>query len=237
MMKKIRLTFIILFVSLFTSCSEMPSKLPMGEHSYKLIMNGTEIGSTITSTTISENIFIVDTIMTMEIGSIKNVSRQIIKETLNFEPISFESIHTTSTEDNTQVISWLANFDGKKIILKTDNSTIEFEPSEQFIFDGNFILNEFIAQKFKKNSIISTKMYDPTLEPEALIPVKAKYLGTKKVKINNKSKRVLHLVLAIENFRNIDVYMDSKGVVQKSVMIMLNNRIELVIDPKHNETK
>jgi hypothetical protein len=237
--KKIVLLLIVLLFScnktsssLLISDEDIPSKLPMGEYSYKLIMNGTEIGKATTSNTISDNNFIVNTEMIMEIGAVKNITKQTIKETLNFEPISFESVNTVTTKNNTQEISWKANFDGKKIILKNENNTNEFNPNEPFKFDGNFILNELIAQKFKENSIVSLKMYDPTLEPEDLISVQVKFVGMKKIKINNKTEKVLHLVYAIENFKNIDIYIDSKGVVQKQVIIMLNNRIELVIDSK-----
>jgi hypothetical protein len=209
---------------------EYPSSIPLGEYSYKLIMNGTQIGRATTSNTISNNTFIVDTEMIMDVSSVKNITKQTIKETLKFEPISFESVNTVVTKNNTQKISWLAKFDGKKIILKNDNNTSEFKPDEPFRFDGNFILNELIAQKFKENSTVSLKIYDPTLEPEDIIPVQVRLVGMKEIKINKKSKKVLHLSYAIENFKNIDIYIDSKGVVQKSVIIMLNNKIELVID-------
>jgi hypothetical protein len=33
----------------------------------------------------------------------------------------------------------------------------------------------------------------------------------------------------IENFKEIDIYIDEKGVTQKADILMLNNRIELVI--------
>ena len=226
-MRKVMLLFIVL-----ASCSEMPSKLPMGEYSYKLIMNGIETGSAVTSTVISENTYITNTVMSLEIGSVKNITNQTIKETLNFEPISFEAIHTVITENNTQEVSWLAQIDGKKIKLKAGDCLIEFELNEPFRFDGNFILNELIAQRFRKNSAVSVKIYDPTLEPEDLIPVQVRFVGIKNIEINNKMKRVLHLVQSIENFKNIDIYLDSNGVVQKSVIIMLNNKIELIIDPK-----
>jgi len=195
-------------------------------------MNGSEIGRATTSNTISENTYITSTEMTMTIGPVKNVTKQTVKETLNFEPISFESIHTVTAGNNTQKISWSAKFDGKKITIKNDNNTSEFIPKETFRFDGNYMLNELINKKFKKNSAVSLKMYDPTLEPEDIIPIQVKFVGEKEIKINNQTKKVLHLVYAIENFKNIDVYLDSKGVVQKSVIVMLNNKIELIIDPE-----
>ena len=224
---------VLLFIILLVSCSRIPFELPMGKFSYKLIMNGTKLGTAVTSTIIHEGAYITNTVMTLEIGDVKNITNQTIKETLDFKPIRFESIHSVIVDDNVQEISWIANFDGNKIMLQMGDTLIEFEPDEPFRLEGGFILNELITQRFRKNSVVSTKIYDPTLEPEDLIPVQVKFVGMKNIEINNRTHRVFHLVQAIENFKNIDIYLDSRGVVKKSVMIMLNNRIELILDPKH----
>jgi len=226
---------ILLFIVLLASCSKIPSGLPMGEYSYQLIMNGSKLGTAVTSTGIFENTYVTNTVMTLEIGDVKNITNQTIRESLNFEPISFESIHSVIVNDNVQEISWLANFDSNKISLKMGDTSIEFESDEPFRLDGNFMLNELITQRFRKNSAVSTKIYDPTLEPEDLIPVQVKFVGTKNVLINNRVQRVFHLVQSIENFMNIDIYLDSKGIVLQSVIIMLNNRIELVIDEGYDK--
>jgi hypothetical protein len=54
-------------------------------------------------------------------------------------------------------------------------------------------------------------------------------MGQEKLEINGRPKKVFHMKQIIENFKEIDIYLDEKGVTQKADILMLNNRIELVI--------
>ncbi len=91
-------------------------------------------------------------------------------------------------------------------------------------------MKELIKNEFKPGTVIRNYIFEPTVDTEEPVLVLVKVLGREDVRINGKTRNLIHLGLSIENLKNIDSYIDDDGITQKTVITMLNNRLELVLE-------
>lgn len=224
-----RLFILIFFILSITSCTgRVPQVIPQGTWQYLLLMNGVEIGTASVSNKQTKTHHISTVQMDMTLGKIKNSTRQVITETIDFKPVKLEIYNTVTNDDNVQKINTVAEIKGKKIILTAGETKTETTIEKPFILDGNYFMNFFINKKFKKGTQASAYLYDPTFETEEPIRVTMTVAGRESVTINGRKKTLIHLVQRIENSKNIDIYINEAGIAQKAVILMLNNRIELI---------
>ncbi|MFC1669766.1 hypothetical protein ACFL20_05185 [Spirochaetota bacterium] len=227
-MKKVSLCFIaILFLF---SCRKIPGTIPLGKWKYKLLVNGVELGKATFENKIEDNRYVNTTEMQMEAGYVKNLSRQIITETMDFKPLKLEVYNRSINEGVTQEIRKVAIIKDDMVKLMVDKKKYNIRLKKAFIFDGNYFINELIKNKFKKGVKIKSNLYDPSVEIDDTIKATIKVIGIKKIEINGKEKELYHVVQAIENFKLIDFYIDGNGITQKASITMLNNRFELIFE-------
>ena len=132
-------------------------------------------------------------------------------------------------EKTSQEINTVASFEGAKVTVSTGGKAANVVIDGPFILDGNFFMNSMLEKKFSKGSIVEARMYDPSFEIEDTIRVRVQVMGVETVDIDGKERSLLHIKQIIENFKNIDIYLDENGITQKARILMLNNVIELVI--------
>lgn len=228
-MKQFILTLLILSLGTCGGCKSYAGKIPTGTWHYKLIMNSTEIGTASVNNSIENGNYKIKTEMKMNIGPVTNTMTQIVTETQDFKPVSININNVISNNGDTQTITTSASFNKNTVTITSGGVSAIVNISGDFHLDGNYMLSRLIKNKFEKNIEMSALIYDPSLEPEEAVRIKAEVVGEETVSINNKTESLIHISQSIEGFKNIDIYMDAQGVVKKAVILMLNNRIEMII--------
>ncbi len=222
-------TIILFLVLLQSSCMAVPEDIPTGTWNYRLLANGVEAGTATISNEKNDGLYITETVMEMSMGQIQSTTRNIVTETLDFKPVKLETYNTVNNSGRKNTINTVATFEGKNVTLKFDDHKATVTLDSPFIIDGNYLLSELIKKGFKKGTEAAALMYEPTIELESLIKIRAGVMGKKTVIINGKKEKLLHVIIAIEDQQTVDLYLDSNGIARKTVVVMLNNRIELEI--------
>ena len=228
-MKKIFIFFLIPLLSA-PACRNQLSSIPTGTWTYRLLVNGAAIGRAVVSNAISNNLYISTMDMEMDSGYIKNTTRQVITETKDFKPVKLEVYNKTIQNEQVSEMKTIANFAGNSVNLDTGGARSTITIEKPFILEGNYFMNELIRNEFKIGTIIKNYIYEPSVDTEEPVLMLVKVLGRKEVSINGKMKNLIHLGFSIENLKNIDSYIDENGITQKTVITMLNNRLELVLE-------
>jgi hypothetical protein len=89
-------------------------------------------------------------------------------------------------------------------------------------------MNELIKSGFRNGTVVRHHVYEPSVDIEEPVLIIVKVIGWERVELRGKKKKLLHIGYSIENLKNIDVYIDDRGITLKTVITMLNNRLELV---------
>jgi hypothetical protein len=228
-MKKLLVLTIILFVSA-GACRKGAEEIPSGTWNYRLLVNGAPIGRAVVTNKIVNNNWVSTTNMEMDAGYVKNTSRQIITETLEFKPVKMETYNRTIQNGQVSEVRTIATFNGSKVELETGEGKSTITISKPFILEGNYFMKELIRNEFKAGTIIRNHVYEPSVDTEEPVLVLVKVLGREDVSINGKTRNLIHLGFSIENLKNIDSYIDNDGITRKTVITMLNNRLELVLE-------
>ena len=217
-------------MSLFASCTKVPSSIPLGKRNYILLVNGVKLGTATLDFIKEEKRYITSLEMQMDAKYVKNYSKQIITESLDFKPIKYEQYNKTQDGKNIEETKIIADFNGTAVTLIALDKKTTFTMEKPFIIDGNFFLGELIKNKFKNGTSIHAQLYDPSIEAEEPIPVVVKVLERKKIFVNEKEKELIHVVQAIKSHKIVDYYFDENGIAQKATISMLNNVFELVLE-------
>lgn len=228
-MKRIFLFSLILLLSA-GACRGKPSSIPTGTWTYQLLVNGAAIGKATVTNAVSNNCYTSTTDMQMDAGLIKNTTRQIITETMDFRPVKLEVYNKTIHNDQVSEMKTIAKFTGNKVELDTGGTKSTITITKPFILEGNYFINELIKNDFNKGTIIKNYIYEPSVDIEEPVLMLVKVLGREDISIKGKTKNLIHLGFSIENLKNIDSYIDENGITQKTVITMLNNRLELVLE-------
>lgn len=225
-----RLALLLILFTTAPGCSvKTPTSIAQGTWTYQLLINGVEIGTASVSNIQRDGLFTSTIQMDMVLGKVKNTTRQIITETADFKPVKLEIYNTIINGKKRQEINTVAEFNNKTVQLTAGDHKTQFTIEKSFILDGNYFMDFLIKKSFKKGTQVSALLYDPTFETEEPINVKMKVKGRERVIINGKPKQLIHIVQRIENSKNIDIFIDENGIAQKAIILMLNNRIELII--------
>jgi hypothetical protein len=228
-LKKIFIFCLIPLLSAF-ACRSRLSSIPTGTWTYRLLVNGAAIGKAVVTNVISNGLYISTTDMEMDAGYIKNTTRQIVTETKDFKPVKLEVYNKTIQNERVSEMKTVANFTGNTVDLDTGGARSVITIEKPFILEGNYFMNELIKNEFKEGTIIKNHIYEPSVDIEEPVLMIVKVLGRRDVSIKGKMKNLIHLGFTIENLKNIDSYMDENGITQKTVITMLNNRLELVLE-------
>jgi hypothetical protein len=222
--------FLAIMIIAAGACHKVLGKIPTGTWKYRLIVNGARIGTAVVTNAVSGNRYVSTMDMNMDAGYIKNSTRQVITETLDFKPVKLEVYNRTIQNGQETELKTVAAFTGTRVDLDTGDAKSTFTIEKPFILEGNYFMNELIKCKFKKDTILSSRVYEPSVDPEEPVLVMVKVIGREEVQVNGKTMDLIHLGYSIENLKNIDTYIDDNGITQKTVITMLNNRLELVLE-------
>jgi len=212
------------------ACQTKLTAIPTGTWKYRLLVNGADIGKAAVTCEIVARNFISTLTMEMDVGQIKNSTRQIITETEDCKPLKLEVYNKTEQNNRVSEIKTIATFSGGRVDLDTGDSKTQIRIDRPFVLEVNFFMQELIKARFKTGTVIQGYVYEPSVDIETPILMVVKVIGKEDVSINGKMKNLLHLGCSIENLKNIDTYIDDKGVAQKTVIILLNNRLEMIIE-------
>ncbi len=212
------------------ACGGKPSSIPTGSWKYRLLVNGADIGKAVVTNTVTNNRYVSTMDMDMNAGYVRNTVRQVTTETLDFRPVSLEVRSTTLQEGQSHETVTIATFSGNRVELDTGDSKIRITTGRPFIIEGNYFMGELIKSGFKDGTVVRNHVYEPSVDTEEPVLMMVKVFGTEQVTVNGKTMELIHLGTSIENLKNIDSYIDRKGVVHKSVITMLNNRLELILE-------
>ncbi len=212
------------------ACQSKLTRIPTGTWKYKLLVNGAAIGSSAVKNGIVSGNYVSTTEMEMNAGYIKNTTRQIITETMDFKPVKLEVYNKTIQNDQVSEIKTIANFRGDRVDLDTGDAKTTIKIEKPFVLEGNYFMHELIKAGFKPGTIIKNYVYEPSVDTETPILMLIKVIGKEEVSINGKTKKLMHLGCSVENLKNIDMYVDDAGITQKAVIILLNNKLEMILE-------
>ena len=227
-MKKLALLLILVTVSA-ASCHSRIDTIPTGTWKYRLLVNGADIGTAVITNEQRNGLYVSTTVMEMDAGYIKNSTRQIITETTEFKPVKLEVYNVTEQNGQKNEMNTVATFNGNKVDLDTAATRSTITIDRPFILEGNYFMQELIKCKFKEGTVLKNYIYEPSVDIEEPVMVMIKVLGRETVPINGKKKNLIHLGYSIENLKNIDMYLDDEGTTQKTTIVMLNNKLELIL--------
>lgn len=217
-------------VTAVPSCRKGADSIPTGTWKYRLLVNGAPLGSAVVSNSKSGGRYISSMEMQMDAGYVRNWTSQKIIETIDFRPIRLEICNKTFQNGEDTEIKTVAEFNGDTVTLDTGESKSVITISRPFILEGNYFMNELIKTGFKKGTVIRNYIYEPSVDIEEPVLVLVKVIGREKILVNDHKKSLIHLGFSIENMKNIDSYIDDEGITQKTIITMLNNRLELILD-------
>jgi hypothetical protein len=151
-------------------------------------------------------------------------------ETLDFRPVRLETYSKTTQHGKDNEIKTTAVFEGNTVKLDTGDSKTTITIDRPFVLEGNYFMQRLIEAGFKPGTVIKGYVYEPSVDIEAPVLILVKVIGREKVRVGERTMRLLHLGYSIENLKNIDAYLDDEGITQKTVIVMLNNRLELILE-------
>lgn len=228
-MKHLVSVFLIL-LTCAGACRVKPTAIATGTWKYRLLVNGADIGNAVVTNTVSNNRYVSTMEMEMNAGYMQNTVRQVSVETLDFRPVSLEIHSKILQEGKTHEVTTIAKFNGSAVELDTGEAKSTITINRPFILEGNYFMNELIKSGFKEGTVVKNHIYEPSVDTEEPVLMMVKVIGTESVEIRGRNVDLIHLGTSIENLKNIDSYIDKKGITHKSVITMLNNRIELILD-------
>lgn len=218
--------FLSLIIILLTaSCGRVPESITNGEWNYTLTVNGVEAGSAVITNTTAGDRFISSTAMYLSMGTIKSSTIQTVTETLDFKPLQLDISNTIedSSTGNRQVISKKAVISANNITLTSDGITAKYIIDKPFIIDGNYITDRLIKERFREGVEIRAHMYEPTVETDRTILVIVNVIGRETITSGGNRIDVIHVKERVEKLKSVDIYINENGIMEKTVIKMLNN--------------
>ena len=209
-------------------CFNAPGGIPSGTWNYALLINGNRVGRAVIASRIEGDNYVTSTELTMKAGSITNVSKQIITETKEFVPVKLESYNRIVTGERTQDINTIAVFKGRKVEIVSGEEKSTVEIGRDFRLEGHYILSQLIQGKFRKGMDVESWIYEPSIDPEAPVLIKARVAGRENVSIGGKDHAAIRVIEYIAKFKSFDMFLDESGALLKADLTMLNMNIQLV---------
>ncbi|MCX7678121.1 MAG: hypothetical protein N2316_02780 [Spirochaetes bacterium] len=224
----IRIIQVSIAILLLCSCAKTPTTIPTGEWSFALFVNKTRVGTATIANRCEGGKYISIVEMTMKAGGVTNVAKQIITETIDFKPLKYETYNKIIKDNYVQHITTVADISGKKVTLITDSSQQEIQIEKDFKLEGNYFLAQFIAGGFRNGMKVEAYIYEPAIDPEAPVLLKAMVAGRESITIGERKYNAIRVIEYIEKFKSFDMYLDESGILLKADITMLNMQIELV---------
>ena len=227
-MKKIILVSLLIILSA-SACRSRISSLPTGTWKYRLLVNGAPIGSAVATNSLADGNYVSTVEMEMDAGYVKNSTRQVVTETADFKPVKLEVYNKTVQNGQSSELKTVARFNGTRVDLDTGDAKSVITIRRPFILEGNYFMHELIKSGFKTGTVVRHHVYEPSVDTEEPVLMIIKVIGKEDVLINGSTKSLIHLGYAIENMKNMDAYVDGDGITHKMIIMMLNNRLEMIL--------
>lgn len=223
--------FLTLFflISISAACKPAPSEIPLGTWKYDILVNGIKNGTAVITNSLDNGRYTSNSRMEIKAGKISNTTEQVLVETTEFKPVRLEIKNRIIHGDVIEKIDTVAEFNDQQVTLDSDGNKRTFTINQPFVLDGNLYMRELIKAGFKQGTTLTLSVYEPTIEVEEPIPVKIAVVGREKVDVKNEMKELIHIVQFIAGIKSVDIYMDDSGITYKAVIVMLNNKLELIL--------
>ena len=206
----------------------LPDKIPQGKWNYRLLINGVEAGSAEISSRKVNDTYESSSEFRMDLAGTSTISKETVIETLDFAPVRYESYSRIKSGNNINETITSAVFNGTKVELVINNKKAHYDIKNDFRIEGNYSLAKLIEGRFKEGMEVEERVYNPSIELDAVMLVKTRVAGIEDVDVNGKSEKLIHITQTIENIKSIDVYLDSQAVTKKAVIKMLNLKMEII---------
>ncbi len=227
-MRSILIFLILLFVATDCSSRKLPETIPMGRWEYNLLINGVSVGSAVISNSQTEKHYISETEMKMKVGKILNTSHQVVTETKEFRPVKLEINNSVNFNNSSQKIVTTALFKNNEIHIVSMGKKSRIRVTDPFVIDGNYFMSKLIKNRFRDGYTVSSRIFEPSIEPEETIDVTVKVVGIEKIESGGKIVEMIHIIQSLDTFKSVDIFINFEGIMEKAVIRMLNNRIELI---------
>ncbi len=227
-MRSILIFLILLFVATDCSSRKLPETIPMGRWEYNLLINGVSVGSAVISNSQTEKHYINETEMKMKVGKILNTSHQVVTETKEFRPVKLEINNSVNFNNSSQKIVTTALFKNNEIHIVSMGKKSRIRVTDPFVIDGNYFMSKLIKNRFRDGYTVSSRIFEPSIEPEETIDVTVKVVGIEKIESGGKIVEMIHIIQSLDTFKSVDIFINFEGIMEKAVIRMLNNRIELI---------
>lgn len=205
-------------------------ELPFGKYQYIVKANNTKIGSAFITIKKEKKQILTSAELSIQINNVVTITQEFLRETENLDPVKYVSITKVIAGNQVQREKVSVDFKGKQAIISSGSYKRKVNLKGKFVLGTNYFIKSLLKQKMKTNASAKKYVYDPSIEEDEVIPVLEKVLGKKTVEINNKKVELFHTVQNYGNIKNIQNYYDSKGLVYKSVINMLNTTIEMTLE-------
>jgi len=209
-------------------CFNPPRELPAGTWKYALLLNGHRVGNAVVSSRTEGDAFITSTELTMKAGAVTNISRQVVTETKDFRPVKLETYNRIITGAATQEINTVATFNGRKVELVTGGEKRTFEIDREFRLEGSYMMDRLIRGGFEKGMTVESYIYEPSIDPEAPVLMKARVVGRETIELGGRRHDAIRVVEYIAKFKSFDMFIDGEWALLKAELTMLNMNIQLL---------
>jgi len=174
--KKLALILLVIIIPA-ASCRKGINAVPTGTWNYRLLVNGADIGSAVISNEIKGGNYVSTTVMEMDAGYVRNSTKQIIIETMEFKPVRLEVYNVTEQNGQKSEMTTIAKFTGNRVDLNAAATLSTITIDKPFILEGNYFMNELIKHGFKEGTILKNYVYEPSVDVEEPMLVMVKVFG------------------------------------------------------------
>lgn len=205
-------------------------KIPTGNWQYSVFIKGQRIGSAYTSTKIENGIIISTVEMVLKMGESVLTTKDIIKETTQFEPISKWHNQTVVLADKVTRTICEAVFDKNKVTVTHNKNVKEVTIDGKFYLSDVHFLAEAIKNKFEEDFTLEDLIYEPTIDDEKPIKITERITGKESVDISGKQMNLIHSVISMGPVKNIHNYIDSNGIVYKTSISVGDMTMDIILE-------
>ncbi|HEY1405596.1 MAG TPA: hypothetical protein VF857_03215 [Spirochaetota bacterium] len=212
-------------------------ELSLGTWQYGVYLGKNRVGIAYVTLAFEGGLYVSKLEMTLRMGDPIVTTKEVTKETITFNPVSFSSSNVVVLKDNVSRDLVTAEFVKNVVKLKHGKEEKTVSLNGDFVVSGNALTSALIRNKFAKGFEAKSMVYDPTIDEDTTVPVSEKVIGKETVDLPSGKMELIHTVQAIGPVRSINNWVDQQGTSYKTSIEMLNSTIDLYLEQKSGDKK